>query len=664
MSPLHSMALGLALLVPTTDPLPIPVSDLPRLEMMLHDHQHPRLQSQAALLLVQSNSREAESLVRRELKQTNDPDVYQALTAALCLERDARFLDELWGRMRGGSPALRQATADVLAEMADPSVVRRLRELVDDSQAEAALRRTALNTLGRTGRKEAVAALLEQLGGSDEGMRATAAETLNAVTGLQYGPDLNRWRQWWQRYKEQSGEQWLQDRLSYESSRAHRFQGELDRARAQIVSLHQQLFTRMPAADRPGHITLLIDNEDPAVRSLAVGWCVELWPGADQPGQRGLADLLIRASHDGDQEVQRNAVLALGRINDPRVDQRLRSLLEASPARIRAAAARSLTQRVAGSGPEAALRQKQVVSLLQKALDDPALEVVVEAAENLGTLGVPEAGSVLILLLRHPMGQVRQTAALALERVADPTVVGALTDALEDSLATVRFSLVGAVVHAMRDRSAMTDEQKRKVLARLEDLLVRDQDPGVRSRAATALGECGSEVQLQILWQRLLATEESRVQEKAWSAFMEIIARGANRDLLLEWQQSLMDAKQPERRIQLLTEVTSRWQQKPELRPQAAIVEEMLVQAHLDQGKWRPAFGALRDLLASPGQEADVNTRLGWLQRIAEMAIKDGSRADALRAIQDARLYLDRLPARTAVFDALDRKAKTLPESR
>ena len=54
---------------------------------------------------------------------------------------------------------------------------------------------------------------------------------------------------------------------------------------------------------------------------------------------------------------------------------------------------------------------RQVVPLLQRALDDPALEVVVAAAEDLGTLGVPEAGPVLTGLLQHPSEPVRQTAA-------------------------------------------------------------------------------------------------------------------------------------------------------------------------------------------------------------------------------------------------------------
>src|SRR5207244_2218429 len=102
-------------------------------------------------------------------------------------------------------------------------------------------------------------------------------------------------------------------------------------------------------------------------------------------------------------------------------------------------------QQFKGTGHDVPVRQRQVVALLQKALDDPSLEVVVEAAESLGTLGIPEAGPVLTILLRHPSKSVRQAAALALERVADSSILDGLIEALDDPAVTIRFSLVGAL---------------------------------------------------------------------------------------------------------------------------------------------------------------------------------------------------------------------------
>ena len=97
--------------------------------------------------------------------------------------------------------------------------------------------------------------------------------------------------------------------------------------------------------------------------------------------------------------------------------------------------------------------------------------------------------------------------------------------ALDDPSATVRFSLVGALAHAAGDGSSLGAPQRERLLARLEALLERDADPGVRSRAATVLGECGPPAALQALWRRVQAAEDGRVQEKSWAALIEIVVR-------------------------------------------------------------------------------------------------------------------------------------------
>ena len=58
--------------------------------------------------------------------------------------------------------------------------------------------------------------------------------------------------------------------------------------------------------------------------------------------------------------------------------------------------------------------------MLQKAVDDSALEVVVEAAEGLESLGALNATPVLAGLLHHHSEAVRETAAQALERWPTP----------------------------------------------------------------------------------------------------------------------------------------------------------------------------------------------------------------------------------------------------
>src|SRR5204863_2082749 len=154
-----------------------------------------------------------------------------------------------------------------------------------------------------------------------------------------------------------------------------------EQTRAQLIRLHQLLYARLPAADRVSYVQALADQEDPAVRLLAVHWGAELLvnqaaAARDGLAQRAIGEVLLRLSHDSRLEVQRLAVLALGRVSDEPSFDRLKSLLRQGRAVVRAAAARALTQLSRGPA-DADARRKTVVPRLQKALDDRALGVVV-----------------------------------------------------------------------------------------------------------------------------------------------------------------------------------------------------------------------------------------------------------------------------------------------
>src|SRR5207253_2267842 len=248
---------------------------------ILHDKQDFRAQSQAALLLVQNSSADAEEMVRSGLKQTAEEDVFTALAAALRLTHDARFGDELFAALLGGKPTVRQVAETTLAEVADTTLLRRFRIFLQDAKADGSARQAIVSVLGRNGRREAVAILLDELSCNDDKLRQAAADALAEVTGLAYGLDANHWRGWWELRKDMADDRWLEERLAFQASRARRLQGELDQAKAQIARLHQQLYTRLPAGDRLSMVQTLADSGEAALRALAIGMAVELLPGAD-----------------------------------------------------------------------------------------------------------------------------------------------------------------------------------------------------------------------------------------------------------------------------------------------------------------------------------------------------------------------------------------------
>jgi HEAT repeat protein len=650
--------------------LPVGGADPAQLREALHDRQDPRGQSQAALLLVRDRSADAEEIVRAGLHQTSAPDVFLALASAVRLNRDSRFGAELLTALarvpEGPRSPVRQAAAEALAAVADAGVIGKLGKLLD-AEKDSGLRESVLWILGHCGKKEAVPVLLAQLATEQEPLHRAAVEGLTELTGLSYGSNQERWAEWWQAHKNLSAQGWLELRLAYQTSRSRRLEGELSRARAQLVGLHQQVYGRLPAAERLGYIQTAATSDDPAVRLLAVNWAVDMLsrragglgpaPGQEWLAQHTLSEVLLRLSHDNAPEVQRQAILGLGRVRAERAFERLRSAVQKGQTSVRAAAARALAQQAQqpqGNGAKTEARRKQVVAILQKALDDCALEVVVEAAEELGALGVPEAGPVLTGLLRHTSVNARQAAAHALERVADAGVLDDLLAALDDRAVAVRFSLIGAVSHAASGKKPLSEAQRQKTLNRLREVLLKDTDPGVRSRAATVLGECGQASVLPALWGRVAANEDNRVQAKAWTAMVEILARLASAELLREWDARLARESQPARRLRLLLEVHDRWQKRPEARALFVPAAELLAQAHIEQGKWMTAEPLLCEMLSRVVDAAGCEHALRLLLTCARQAQQAGNTAAARRLIGEARPYLSRGSKLAEEFDRLE----------
>lgn len=633
--------------------------DLGQLQEVLADRQDPRGQSQAGLLMLQSSDPEAETAVRQHLRQTDNEESFVALAGAIRLRGDERYTKELLGALGASRPRVRQAAAETLASLPSRDLVNRLATLFRQAGTEQRVRQMVLWTLGRCGRKEAAPVLIEAMEQESEEMRRIAAAALTDLTGQPHGLEIGRWKGWWARHKDYSAEQWLQLRLTYQTTRAHRLEGDLFRARAQVLRLHQQLYARLPAIERYALLQGLPDQDDPAVRALAVGWAVELLPTADADQQKTLSRMLLRLSADSAPEVQKPAVLALGRLPDAAAYERLQELGKTNNAVIRAAAIRALAVQARGNTPVARVRLKQIVPQLQKALEDRELEVVVEAAEALGMLGAPEAGPVLIGLLRHPSEHVRQTAAQALERTADMGLIDALMRGLDDPAVTVRFGLLGAVARAAGTGQTLPEELRKRLYDRLDHLLRRDPDAGVRSRAATVLGECGTPEVLGMLWLHAQDEAEGRVQEKAWEAFLDVLARSANLKLIESWNQKLAETKQEARRIQLWTKLHTRWEQITTMREQALVALEGLAVAYLDQGKWATAAPLLQTLLSrtTESQETLRGRCLKAITEAARLGLKEEKHAEVLRLLQESRSYVGKSDKLADTFEKLEKEA-------
>jgi HEAT repeat protein len=635
--------------------LPPLTGDLARLRELLYGRHDPLQQSQAALLLLQSGTAEGRREIDEALRRWDRPDVFQAASSAVRLRRDSTHAATLFKALGAEKLAIRQSAIDTVARLEVRLILRPLVALAEDPNASLLARQSAAAALGRTMQRSAVTPLLSLLSSDALAVRQAAAAALEELTGQTHGADVAAWTNWWAQQKDLTDDEWLAARNAFLADRARRVRDELARAENELVQVHQMLYAKIPAADRPSHLQLLTQSDYAAVRLQAIAWIIEALPGGDPALQKQLTTLLLRLTEDGVEAVQRNAVLALERqLGDPLVFQRLLSLLETGNVNVRAAAARGLGRhRATRDNTELTAR---AVAALEKALRDDSLVVVAEAAESLGTIGAPEAVAILAGLLRHPSDAVRQAAGRALEQVANLSVLQELYAGLRDPSANVRFNVVGALAR-VGSGANVTEQQRADIVRGLQSVMLKDGDPGVRSRAATVIGDLGTVSDLTFLWQRAATTEDERVKAKAWQALIEILARSGSLELVTQWEQMLANQRAHVARAELLNEVRIRWLKVEGMRGNVDAVTASLVHAQLAQRKWSLAMPLALDLARRAPNEAELKKRLRWLLTAGNQAVDDKKPRDTLQMLKEAEDLLARAGELAYEFDVLRKRA-------
>jgi len=636
-----------------------PASDIARLRELLADKKQPQLQAQAAYLILQQQTPLATETVKQYLRDPRNVEVFTAFAGAIKLRRDGRFSEELIEALSIELPAVRLAAAEALGASVDGKATFKLKQIAENNRSEDNIRQQAIIALGKTGKKNAAETLLKLFIDPKESIRQTSRQALAELIGEDLGRDSVTWQLWFDERKNLSVEVWLEERLAQRNAKLTRLEGELDSSRNRNRTLYQQLYSRLGPTEKIPFFQGLLDHEDPAVRLLLTGWLAEAL--GEESYRKPAGEMLLSFSRDPIEEVRRQAVLGLGRWNDKACLNRLLLIIQSDQTAVRAAAARSLAMQAKGN--DGAARMVLVLPALQNALSDPALEVVVEAAEDLGSLGVPAAVPLLAGLLKHKEVAVRKTAAQALERIADIAVLEELLVGLEDPDVGVRLGILGAVSRAVNQAKAIKEDDKLRLQSRMEIILLKDPDAGVRARSATLLGEFGTVSHLATLWKAAVAEGDPRIQEKSWLAFLEILSKSKDLKLINEWN-VIVRKEAPLRRVNFLVELLGKMQPatmnpKIELAP----VRELLVQCGIENQKWLPAWSALRELPQALEPE-EIEKRLGLLYQIAEIALKEQAAPDVLQMVDFARpLFVGRKKLQ-ADFEELYRKANALINSK
>ncbi len=641
---------------PATDEPNLPV-DVSRFIELLNHRDRPQEQSQAALLLVQSPSPEAYAAVEQGMRRWDRTDIMLALLAAMRIHRNSRHVPILVSALGCEQATVRQAVLDALSWHDKTVVTHQLRKLADDVNTPLVTRQAAISAMGRSIHKAAVESLLHLLTNDLLTIRQAAGLALQDLTGQNFGTDLPRWQKWWQPYQSISEETWIISRAVYFSDRAQRLQDELNRAENTILQLHQTLYSKIPPTDRVQHLRLMAQSDYPSVRHLAINWIGELLPDSGTTDRPILSEIMLQLSRDGVEVVQRQAVLTLEKVDDPRAFERLLELLRQASPTIRAAAAKGLGRYGSSKSTLLPDQKQRAMAALEKALQDPMLNVVASAAESLGALNFPEAAPIVASLLKHPDDAVRLAASNALENIANPTVLPDLLSSLDDASAGVRFALVGAL-GKMVSRANLTENQQVELMKQLQKLLLNDSDPGVRSRVATVLGDIGSPADLPLLWQRVRTNEDNRVQVKAWSAMIEILARSKTWSLVTQWDQILTEQSEHARRVELFKALQDRWSKLDSTKNHLEQLSCGSVRALLADKRWLAAMPLAIDLARRAQNDMDRNERLRWVLVAGSQGLDDKKPQEVLKFLKEIDDLTINAKELSAEFALLKRKAQ------
>ncbi len=651
--------------VPATQP-PSVGNPLPRamdaapLREQLYNRNRPQEQSQAALLLVQSDSSEVAALVAFELTRWDRADVFQALSAAIRIKRDLRFLQPMLAALAAEQQPIRESAIETLAALPAKQVQDLLLQIAQDKAIVSLRRQAAVETLGKLASKDAVISLFKLIRSESPIVRQASAAALQEISGQDYGADPNLWQGWWQAYETMTETEWQASRLRFFADRSRRLRDELIQAESTLIDLHKELLDKVMQPDLANTLLKLSTNNYPAVRDLAVKRIAEQFSrkDLDQSARRLYTDMLLTMSKDTHPKVQQRAVFALEKADSPEVYRRLLELLRDRSNTVRAAAARSLGN-YRGKIPLPDTQDSTLKELLV-ALNDSSSAVVAQAATSIGALRLPRSGQLLAGLLKHPTEEVRLAASAALEGVASCQVYHQVMAALDDSTPEARLYLVGCL-GMIGDVDGLPEREQNQLLRKLEQVLTQDVDPGVRSKAAAALGKVGGPAMLTVLWQRVQGNEDTRVQDNAWKALVDILNRQQSWSLLNQWEQFLAKQGQGARRWQLLTEIKERWSRTEETRPLLDQVTLALMDAGLSVRKWQQVIPLCLESIRTAQKESTREERLRLLLIAGQQAIQDGKGQELLPVFKEIEGYLPGFKELANAFDDLRRRVQAVP---
>lgn len=423
---------------------------------------------QAAVALLSMDHPEGLEAVLRRMRSAEDPQVRVSMIRAAAFTEDPRTFDAILGQMEAPNPEVRRAAAHALARFTGEEQVQAVMQKADEADPER--RRLLYEALGQGLALRAVPVLIEGLGAEQEEVRSAAVEALRRISDRDLGAEPQRWREWWKVNRYKSRKDVLEEHLRGMSNRLEASRQELQSLKEQQDQLMRLIST--PQEETPEKLIRALSSAHGAVRRYAAFRLASLptdRPSGRRIDEKTLYRALARALDDDSVEVRQNVLQFVLRVEGDYRDQLIEKALQDE--------------------------EPDVLSLAVGAVSEQMGEEVVARLEE--------------LLRTSPHAEVREAAANMLGKIGSEESVPALTAALDDEAANVRWF----AIEGLRKLGAV------EAMPRISQMLDEDEDPRVREIAATTLGELGQPGGVPAL-RRALRDPRERVRQKAAAALI------------------------------------------------------------------------------------------------------------------------------------------------
>lgn len=623
----------------------------------------------AARVLIEKESPEARAVLLEVLSSPASSEATRAVLEVLASRAaaDPALVDPLFNLLESDDADIRRAAAGAFgAYQGDEKVLAGLKVLASGTSAGTGARLAAVAALARLLDKRAIATLVDLTDTPAREVASAAADALAEMTGrADVPPTAEAWKRWWQARRDEPESRLLAGLVRRFRDTLKQRTAQLEEVRNRLLKQLTVLYESAEAKEKANLALAHLADAVPAVRTLGAHQAARLAPAAlaapNGTGKKAYPELvssLMNHIDDVSPPVRAAVAEALAAWRQKTAGPVLLArLAKETVPETRAALAAAMGN----------LHVAQAVDTLVAMLEAPNQVEVVGAAGALGQIGDRNGGQPeAVKPALDPLGRlartagpaaVRESACLALAKIAPPSAEKVLAAALDDPQPSVRYTAAQGIGNL--------DEVGSKTVAALVARL-QDKDKGVRQAVAAALAQVGGAEAAAEMATRLKPDVETEpaVRNALWDAIRALAEAASSPDRAETLGDVFFARGGPDapddmqRAAELYQAALSKIPAAQRSGQQAITLYEKLVDAYVAAGTPERAVPTLRQLIVlAPAENQprlrELNRQLGLI-----LLAKDPC-TDSVPPLAAAMKGAD-AQARGTILDAVRNRAEAL----